>query len=74
MSVAPSTPSNTLTCGSIIENENQVVGERVAIPGTPFSLNYRSNRTPGYKAANEVFVKLTGATTPPTLSEVLVTK
>ena len=67
-SSGPSTSGPTMSCGSIIENENQVVGERVALPGTPFSLNYRSNRTPGYKAANELFVKLTGATTPPTLS------
>jgi RHS repeat-associated protein len=73
ISVAPSTTSSTNSCGSIIENENQVVGERFAIPGTPFSLNYRSNRTPGFKGSNEVFIKLLGDTVPPSLSEVLVT-
>ncbi|MBN2575687.1 MAG: hypothetical protein JXP73_14065, partial [Deltaproteobacteria bacterium] len=72
MSTPPLPICLTNSRGCIIEHENQVVGERVAIPGSPFSLNYRSNRTPGYKAANEIFVKLLGATTPPTLSEVLV--
>jgi RHS repeat-associated protein len=33
--------------GSIIECENQVLGERVAIVGTPYTLNYRSDRVPG---------------------------
>ncbi|RKZ61438.1 MAG: hypothetical protein DRQ99_20435, partial [Candidatus Parabeggiatoa sp. nov. 3] len=36
--------------GCIIEAENQVLGESIAITGTPFSLNYRSNRVPGRKA------------------------
>ncbi len=33
--------------GSIIECENQVLGERVAVAGTPYTLNYRSDRVPG---------------------------
>lgn len=33
--------------GSIIECENQVLGERLPIVGTPFTLNYRSSRTDG---------------------------
>jgi RHS repeat-associated protein len=33
--------------GSIIECESQVLGQSLAVPGTPFSLNYRSSRVPG---------------------------
>jgi len=36
--------------GSIIECQNQIVGETVGVVGTPFTLNYRSNRVPGRKA------------------------
>jgi RHS repeat-associated protein len=34
--------------GSIIDAETQVLGERLPIGGTPFTLNYRSNAVPGY--------------------------
>ncbi|MCK5179837.1 MAG: hypothetical protein KAR32_09930, partial [Candidatus Omnitrophica bacterium] len=39
-------PLNNPTCsvGSIIECENQVLGESVDVIGTPFSLSYRSDR------------------------------
>ena len=33
--------------GSIIECENRILGQRIEIPGTPFSLNYRTSRVPG---------------------------
>ncbi|MEO8682988.1 MAG: hypothetical protein ABI665_28340 [Vicinamibacterales bacterium] len=32
------------SCGSIIECQNQTLGEDVPIAGTPFGLSYRSNR------------------------------
>ncbi len=35
--------------GSIIECQNQVLGEDVPIAGTPFSLHYTSERQPGYR-------------------------
>jgi RHS repeat-associated protein len=34
--------------GSIIECQNQVLGENLAIVGTPLRLSYRSNRVPGF--------------------------
>ncbi len=37
--------------GSILEYQNQVLGKRVPIVGTPFSLNYRSSRVRGNKAS-----------------------
>lgn len=46
--------------GSIIECQNQVLGERIPLVGIPGSLNYRSNRTPGWVAGRTLKVPLTG--------------
>ena len=43
--------------GSIIECENQTLGQAIPVAGTPFSLTYWSNRTPGRRAAYELKVK-----------------
>jgi RHS repeat-associated protein len=51
--------------GSIIECENQVLGESVAIVGTPHRLNYRSDRVPG--RPNGVRLRLSGASVPASL-------
>ena len=56
--------------GSIIECQNQVLGESVPISGTPFSLNYRSNRAPGYKVASSVAIPLSGAKVPASLKQI----
>ncbi|MCB8923817.1 MAG: hypothetical protein H6662_19740, partial [Ardenticatenaceae bacterium] len=50
--------------GSIIECQNQVLGERVGITGTPFTLNYRSSRMPGFSAARTTQFQVTGSTVP----------
>lgn len=44
--------------GSIIECENQILGESLPIAGTPFALNYRSDRVPGF--AKPLTIPLTG--------------
>jgi RHS repeat-associated protein len=44
------TGCQTTRNGSIIECEARAVGERVAVAGTPYSLNYRSRRAAGYSA------------------------
>jgi len=49
-----------LASGSIIECENQALGETLGITGTPFSLNYRSDRVLG----NTIQIPLSGATVP----------
>ena len=46
--------------GSIIDCHNQVLGERIPVVGTPFELNYRSDRTPGRKASFTLNIPLTG--------------
>ncbi|HIE02838.1 MAG TPA: hypothetical protein EYP59_21580, partial [Thiotrichaceae bacterium] len=58
--------------GCIIEAENQVLGESIAISGTPFSLNYRSNRVPGRKAPYvlEIPLKAQGHSIPGSLKRI----
>jgi uncharacterized membrane protein YgcG len=63
----PSAPQQLY--GSIIETQRQVLGERVGIVGTPFSLNYRTLRVEGFKAAYEMHVKLTGESVPASMSK-----
>lgn len=56
------------TAGSIIECHNQVLGEELPIVGTPFTLNYRSNRVEGRKAAYTLNIPLSGDSVPDSLS------
>jgi len=48
--------------GSIIEYQNQVLGESAQVYGTPFSLHYRSDRTPAHK--KKLNISLTGQLPP----------
>jgi RHS repeat-associated protein len=57
-------------CGSIIECQNQLMGQRVPVTGTPFTLNYRSDRVPGRKAAYTLDIPLSGATLPDSLKRI----
>lgn len=50
--------------GSIIECENQALGEEVGVAGTPFTLNYRSNRTPGRVRSYTVRIPLSLTSVP----------
>jgi len=56
--------------GSIIECENQTLGETMDITGTPFSLNYRSDRVLGRKGSNTIQISLSGAAVPGTLQRI----
>ncbi|WAK01496.1 NHL domain-containing protein [Methylobacter sp. YRD-M1] len=55
--------------GSIIECENQVLGETLPIAGTQHSLNYRSARVPGRKN-NTIQIPVSGATLPSSLKRI----
>ncbi|MBK1717696.1 RHS repeat-associated core domain-containing protein, partial [Thiocystis violacea] len=57
----------TTSFGSIIENENQILGESIGINGTPLTLNYRSDRVPGRLSSRRVVIPLTNATVPANL-------
>jgi RHS repeat-associated protein len=50
------------TNGSIILCNSRVLGETVPIAGTPFSLNYRSDRGPGVANTNKIFIPLSDNT------------
>jgi len=52
-------------CASIIECQNQVLGERIPLGETPYNLYYSSGRVPGRQADNEIRVALTGPGGPP---------
>jgi RHS repeat-associated protein len=56
--------------GSIIEVQNQALGEAVPITGTPFSLYYTSDRTPGRVAANQIVIPLSGTAVPASLKRI----
>jgi RHS repeat-associated protein len=45
---------------SILECDNQILGERIAIVGTPYTLDYRSDRVPGRRSAFRIDIPLTG--------------
>jgi RHS repeat-associated protein len=60
----------TCSAGSIIECENQTLGERVAIVGTPFALTYRSTRVPGRSASRTLRIPLSGASLPASLKRI----
>jgi RHS repeat-associated protein len=53
-----------------IEFQNQIFGETVAVTGTPFTLNYSSDRVSGYKAANTLEISLSDATVPTPLKRI----
>lgn len=55
---------------SIIECQNQTLGERLAVAGTPYALHYQSDRVPGRLAAGALSIPLSGASLPTTLQRI----
>ena len=58
--------------GSIIQCENQVLGESIPVVGTPFTLNYFSDRVPGFRRPNQLTIPATGAVVPTSIKRVEV--
>jgi len=56
--------------GSIIECENQVLGEEITVTGTSYSLNYRSDRVPGRLSRRSINIRLSGETVPASLQAI----
>jgi RHS repeat-associated protein len=56
--------------GSVIECENQVLGEDLPLVGSPQSLHYRSNRVPGRRVADVMKVRLSGRSVPASLQRI----
>jgi len=71
----PPTTDKRATCptrqpGSIIECQNQTLGEAVEIVGTPFRLHYQSDRVPGRRAAATLDIPVSGASIPASLKRI----
>jgi len=56
--------------GSIIECENQILGESIPLTGTTMSLQYASDRVPGRQQANTLNIPLSGASVPASLKRI----
>ncbi len=64
-------PDDPTECpGCIIEAENQVLGESIPIAGTPYTLNYRSSRVPGYVKGRSAEIQISGSSVPSTLRRI----
>ncbi len=67
-------PDDPTECpGCVIEAENQVLGESIPIAGTPYTLNYRSNRVPGFVAGRMVEIPVSGPSVPGSLKRIELT-
>lgn len=62
----------TIECKSIVEVENQILGESIPIRGTPFNLAYRSDRSSGYRKNYSLDIELTGDSVPNGVRAVLL--
>ena len=60
----------SLVCSSVIECENQILGQHVPVVGTGLSLNYRSDRVPGQRSAYVLTIPLSGDEVPDTLKRI----
>ncbi len=56
--------------GSIIECQNQTLGESIDVLGTPFTLNYRSGRVQGRKVAYALKVPVSEAVLPASIEHI----
>jgi YD repeat-containing protein len=61
-----------IQCGSVIEAQNQTLGESIAIAGAPFRIHYRSDRVPGRKDGYTLRIPLSGASIPESLLRIRV--
>jgi RHS repeat-associated protein len=64
------TPDPDKDCGSLIEVQNQVLIESVPMKGTPFSLNYRSDRAPGRTDLHTLDLAVSGSQVPATVKRI----
>ena len=58
--------------GSIIGCQSQRLGEAIGVAGTPHSLQYWSDRTPGRLDDRSLTIPVTGAAIPASLAQVLL--
>ena len=61
-------PDPDKQCNSVIECQNQILREAVAITGTPFRLHYASDRVPGRRS--DLWIPLSSDTVPVSLKRI----
>jgi len=59
-------------CGSIIDVQNQTLGESIPIVGTDFNLSYKSDRVDGMLAKNQIRIPLSAGELPNNLEKILL--
>ncbi len=70
---APEEWDPCLKFGSVLECENQVLGESLRLTGVPFGLHYSSDRVRGRVFPNQIEMRVTGASIPVNLIRVRAT-
>ncbi len=69
----PETSGPDCAIGSIIDCQNQGLGEQVTLTGTSYALHYDSRRMAGHRPKSVIKFELTGATLPPQLKRIDLT-
>jgi RHS repeat-associated protein len=69
-SFTPCAPCTESESDSLIETENQTLGQTLPVAGAPFRLSYRSDRTRGRVASRTLDIPLSGATIPASLTRI----
>lgn len=70
---ATDTADTDKACRSVIECQNQILGEVLPLTVTALSLTYQSDRAPGYTASNSLIAPLSGAAVPASLKRIDMT-
>ncbi|MBK7178819.1 MAG: carboxypeptidase regulatory-like domain-containing protein [Chloroflexi bacterium] len=65
-------PNECTEAGSVINCEAQTLGESLPVVGTPFTLNYSSERVPGWKAGNMLDLPIVAGDLPASLRSVFL--
>src|SRR5262249_14453260 len=65
-------PNSCTVDGSIIECQNQILGEDIPLTGTGLTLHYQSERTHGRLLERAVHIPLSGAAVPASLSAIVL--
>lgn len=66
----PDTPNPGFKCSSIIEIQNQILGEVVELTGTPLNLHYQSDKVLGRKMPSSLEIMLSGPKIPASLKRI----
>jgi len=65
-------PEPDFQCASVIEVQNQFLGESIPVVGVPFGLHYRSQRVEGYRPPYELRIPLSDDSLSPLLRAIAV--